>query len=274
MLAEAAKAPKEMQQSLYSSAATRFVEKGELDRAREIINNNITDPSLRQQLLGELERRASVLAAEQGKIEQVRKTLASLRTNEERATTLAQLATSLAAKGDKKVARQLLEEAQGMVSYKAKNIKQLGAQLVVAQAYVAVDPARSLAMLEPIVDQLNELLAAALVLGGFILDEEVMRDDEIRMELFTGLLGLFSGQYTPDLGALASHDFERTRALADRFQREEVRMMARLLVVNSVLGDQPGAGATVPRPVTTIRTNVVPATTTTKEIPVEDEDTP
>jgi hypothetical protein len=89
------------------------------------------------------------------------------------------------------------------------------------------------------------------------------------------MLGLFSGQYTPDLHALASFDFERTRALADRFQREEVRMMARLLVVYSVLGDQPGAGMTAPRRVTAI-TDVAPATTTTttKESTVEDDDTP
>jgi hypothetical protein len=260
LLAAAANAPKEMKPHLYQAAATKFAEKGETERAREIINNNITDPATRQQLLEELERQTSLSAAEQGQMEQVRKTLANLRSNEERAMTLAGIATSLTAKGEKKLARQLLDEAQSMVSYKAKNIKQLGAQLMVAQAYIALDPARSLAMLEPIVDQLNELLAAAVTLGGFILDEEVMREDEIRLEVFTSMLGMFSGQVGLGLQTLSSYDFERTRALADRFQRDEVRMMARLLVVQSVLGDQEGAGVLAPKAVP-VTSDVVPATT-------------
>lgn len=238
LLAAAAKAPKEMRENLYQAAARKFVEKGDVDRAREILTNHLSDSPFSKELLAELERQTSLTAAEQGRMDQVRKTLANLKTNEERAMTLAQIATALTAKGEKKLARQLLEEAQGMVSYRAKNIKQLGAQLMVVQAYIRVEPERSLAMLEPIVDQLNELLAAAATLGGFILDEEIMRDDEVRLEVVTSLLSGFSGQFAPDLQLLASFDFDRTRALVDRFQRDEVRMMARLLVVQSVLTEQ------------------------------------
>lgn len=238
VLTAAAKAPPNMRDYLYQSAAMKFADKGDLDRARDILNNNLASPYLRKQLLSELERRASLTAAEQGKIEQVRKSVANLRTNEERAMMLAQIAATLAAKGELKIALQLLDEAQGMVNYRAKNITQLGAQLLVAQSYVKLAPERSLAQLEAIVDQLNELLAAAVTLGGFILDEEVMHDDEIRLEIFTSALPMFSSQYTPDLRLLATFDFERTRSLAERFQRDEVRMMARLLVIQSVLGEQ------------------------------------
>ena len=274
LLAAAAKAPQEMRENLYQAAARKFAEKGDVDRAREIINSNLSDSPFRKELLAELERQTSLTAAEQGKMDQVRKTLANLKTNEERAMTLAQIATVLTAKGEKKLARQLLEEAQGMVSYRAKNIKQLGAQLIVAQTYIKVEPERSLAMLGSIVDQLNELLAAAVTLGGFILDEEVMRDDEIRLEVFTSLVPGFSGQFAPDLRMLAAFDFDRTRALADRFQRDEVRMMARLLVVQSVLMEQsPSAEQLRGRMTTTTRTMTItepPAATTE----IEEGDTP
>jgi hypothetical protein len=237
LLTAAAKAPPGMRDHLYHTAAMKFAEKGDVERAREIIKNNISDPNMRKNYLSQLDQEASLSAAEQGKMEQVRKLLANLRTNEERAITLAQIATTLLAKGEKKLARQLLEEAQGFVNYRAKNITQLGAQLMVVQAYAKLNPERSLTMLEPIVDQLNELLAAAVTLGGFILDQEVMRDDEIRMEVFTGVLPFATGYFMPDLRSLAVSDFDRTRALAERFQRDEIRMMARLLVVQSVLGE-------------------------------------
>jgi hypothetical protein len=265
LLTAAAKAPPGMREHLYNAAAMKFAEKGDVERAREIINTNIADPNMRKNYLSQLDQQASFSAAEQGKMEQVRKSLANLRTNEERAMTLAQIATTLLAKGEKKVARQLLEEAQGFVSYRARNITQLGAQLMVVQAYAKLNPERSLTMLEPIVDQLNELLAAAVTLGGFILDQEVMRDDEIRMEVFTGALPFATGYFMPDLRSLAVADFDRTRALAERFQRDEIRMMARLLVVQSVLGES--------TPAVDIEqmTNTMRPTTTSTTITVADE---
>jgi hypothetical protein len=35
--------------------------------------------------------------------------------------------------------------------------------------------------------------------------------------------------------ALANADFSRTKALADRFQRNELKIMARLLIAHSIL---------------------------------------
>jgi hypothetical protein len=252
LLAAAEKAPQGIRENLYLVAASKFAEKGETERARDIINNHVTDPAARKQLLEKLEQQSSLVVAAQGQADEVRKSLVNLRTNEERAVALAQVARALAAKGEKKLSRQLLEEAQGLVSNRAKNIKQLGAQLLIAQAYVKLDPARTLAMLEPIVDQLNELLAAAAMLGGFVLDEEVMRDDELRFEVFTEVLPMLTGPYTLDLQTLAVYDFDRTRALADRFQRDEVRMMARLLVVESLLGEDGTPSAQLRETTTTI----------------------
>lgn len=239
LLAEAAKAPPAIKSYLYQAAAAQLIEKGELERAKDIINNRIASPAERKQLLEMLDQQASVSAAEQGKMEQVRKSLANMRTNDQRALALAQIAVTLAAKGEQKMARQLLIEAQTLVNYRARNLAQLKAQFTVALAFIKVEPERSLAILEPMVDQLNELLAAAITLGGFMLDEELMRDDEIRLELITSIFPLFSHAYMPYLYALASFDFDRARALADRFQRDEARMVARLLLVQSVLGDRP-----------------------------------
>lgn len=275
LLAAAAKAEPGMRDHMYQYAAMKFAERGDIDKAREIINTNVSDPSLRKSYLSQLEQQASLTAAEQGKMDQVRKSLANLRTNEEKAQALAQIALAMVAKGEKKIARQLLEEAQALVNYRAKNITQLGAQLLVAQAYAKLNPERSLTMLEPIVDQLNELLAAAVTLGGFILDHEVMQDEEIRMEVLTSVLPFAESYFMADLRRLAISDFDRTRALAERFQRDEVRMLARLLVVNSVIGEP--IPATMPDDIGMPGATTV-TTTTTTDVPVvkdnDDDDTP
>lgn len=237
MLEAAPKAPDGVREMLYQQAVTKIMEEGDSERARQIINDRIKDPDQRKQMLAHLDEMAAIKAAEQGKIEQTRKLLATLRTNEERIMVLSQLATGAAAKGDKKVALQLLDEARGMMSGRAKNFTQLGAQLSVARAYAPLDASRSLAILEPIVDQLNELLAAAVVLGGFI-TEDIVRDDEIMMEPLMMVSGEFAASFATDVKALARADFERTKALADRFLRDEVRIVARLLIAQSILSPQ------------------------------------
>ncbi len=239
LLEAASKAPEGMREMLYQRAATKMMEEGDTERARQLINERVKDPDHRKMMLTQLDEFAAMKAAEQGKIEQTRKLLATLRTNEERVMALAQLATGAAARGDKKVALQLLDEARGMISGRAKNFTQLGAQLAIARAYAPLDASRSLAILEPIVDQLNELLAAAVVLGGFI-TEEFVRDDEITMEPLTMISNGFAGNYANDVKALALADFERTKALADRFLRDEIRIIARLLLAQSILSPQQG----------------------------------
>lgn len=242
LLAEAAKAPEGMREMLYQRAAAKLMEEGEADRARQIINERIKDPEQRQSLLSQLEDVATIKAAEQGKIEQTRKMLAALRTNEERVMALAQLASGVAAKGDKKTALLLLEEARGMLPARAKNFNQLGAQVAVARGLAPLDAARSLAILEPVVDQLNELLAAAVVLGAFI-TEELIRDDEIMMEPLNMISTEVFVYYLGDVNALARADFERTKGLADRFLRDEIRITARLLLAQSILAAKPGVTA-------------------------------
>jgi hypothetical protein len=45
-------------------------------------------------------------------------------------------------------------------------------------------------------------------------------------------------KYGKGVAALAKTDFNRTRALADRFERSELRLMAQLLIVKGLLQPQ------------------------------------
>jgi hypothetical protein len=110
---------------------------------------------------------------------------------------------------------------------------QLAAQFQVARAAALVDPAHSFVVVEPMVDQLNELVNAATVLGGFIAPEFI-RDDEALMSFASNRLRRFPHS-TTKLSALLSTDFERTKAVADRFQRNELRILARLLIARNLL---------------------------------------
>lgn len=234
ILGLASKVAPEVRDQLYQQAAWKALSQGDSERARQIVNDNVSNPISRRQMLDEVERQITSKAVAEGKLEQARQGLARLRTNEERAMMLTQIANTLSVKGDKKVALQLLEEARTLVGNRAENYNQIQVQLQVARALAPLEPARSFEMLEAITGQLNELLSAAEVLNGF--DQQYFKDGELIWQ-GTSLSNTLS-LVMNDLGQLAPADFDRAQDIAGRFQRTEARLMAQLSIATAVLSDK------------------------------------
>lgn len=235
LLDAALNAPPAARERLTQLAIEKLAAQGDVDRARQVINERITEPSQRRVMLAEVETTALANAAAQGKIEQAHKIVAGLRTTEDRVIALTTIATAAQAKGDRAVALQLLDEARAMVGARPKTFTQMASQLMVAHGYSNLLPARSFAIIEPLIDQLNELIAAGTVLGGFIAGDELIRDDEIVLASTSGMIGPFTKEYGGDVRALVGADFNRLKADADRFQRVESRILAQLMIAGSIL---------------------------------------
>jgi hypothetical protein len=58
------------------------------------------------------------------------------------------------------------------------------------------------------------------------------------MEPLTMISNELISSVSTDINALARADFDRTKALADRFLRDEIRIIARLLLAQSILPSQ------------------------------------
>src|SRR6185369_6202905 len=88
-------------------------------------------------------------------------------------------------------------------------------------------------VIDPGISQLNELLSAAAVLNGF--EVNMFRDGEMSLQAGNGLSGMVQ-RFGGELGMLADKDLERAETLAGRFQFAEPRIMARLAIVQGLLG--------------------------------------
>ncbi|HEX8097100.1 MAG TPA: hypothetical protein VF507_03650, partial [Pyrinomonadaceae bacterium] len=241
LLDAAAKAPPEMRQSLYSVAAWKLLQAGDAERARQVVTDNLGGQE-RDALLMQIDTVALAKNIKEGKLDEAKQFVSRIRQKDARARALAQLALGIVeAKGDRKVAAQMLEEARGLVARTPDNEKEMNAFLEVARAYAVVEPARTFEMLDPLVEQANEMLAAAALLEKFGQGRGVFRKGE--MLLIPGLSVIRGplAQYEKQLAVLARVDFERTKALADRFNRSEARIMARLVIAQSLLSDRVGA---------------------------------
>ncbi|HYX40696.1 MAG TPA: hypothetical protein VE821_03305, partial [Pyrinomonadaceae bacterium] len=232
MLNAAAVVPPGMQNRLYQQAAMKAADEGNLDRARQIANDHLSGDA-RDQVLQNIEQQQIVHAAQQGKLEEAKQMLGRLQSDDARVDALLQVSAALLKNGDKKPAQQLLDEARGIVSRRAENYQQLEAQLRVAQAYADLDPVHSFEVLEPGISQLNELLGAAALLNGF--EGNYFKEGELPLRGDSSLGGIIA-EYAQELAALARVDFEDAQATADKFQRLEPRIIAKLAIARGILG--------------------------------------
>jgi hypothetical protein len=241
-LAAIEKAPPENRNNLYQQLAWKAFSAGEIERARQIVNEHVTNPVEQQQMLQNMDQQIAQRMAGEGKIEEAHQLLSRIRSKEERVSMLVQLAATALGKDNQKVARQLLEEASGLVSGRAENYSQMQAQLAVAGGFGAIDPARSFQLLDNLASQLNELASAAEVLNNF--EQQYFREGELLWQNTS--LGNMTMQHINTLASLAQKDFAQSNALAGKFQHPEARLMARLQIAQEILtqDEQQQTGAT------------------------------
>src|SRR5205823_5085919 len=101
-----------------------------------------------------------------------------------------------------------------------------------SRAYSGIDPKLSFQVLEPGINQINELLPAAALLNGF--EVRLFKDGELPIQGGAQLSSVIA-HYSQELAVLATIDFEGAQTTADKFQRPESRIVARLAVVRGVL---------------------------------------
>lgn len=241
-------APLELRPQLIQNVAMQALQEGGGERAREIIETYVEDRPQREQMLKELERQRLWYAVGQSDVEGARQLIARLKSPEERVSVLLNLAGNVANAGKRPLARQLLDEAWNTLGgARARNHSQFSAQLQIAQAYATHEPGRAFEIVEASIEQLNELLAAAATLNGF--GQEAFQDDELKLQ--NGYpWSQFVEQCAQELSTLSRADYERARRAADKFQRHDARLLARLGVARGILLASPtrvnGRAASLP----------------------------
>lgn len=227
---------------LYEQIVWKALSENDENRARQIVNEKLSNSSRRKTLLEQIESQSVWSAVMKGKVDEARQKLSRLKSKDERALALSYLAVNLALKGDKKTALQLLDEARSMTALKPRNALQLNAMMQIIRGYAITDPPRGFDLIETLVEQANDLIAAAATLDGFIGSTRKFQKGELMM---TGGYNSVVERYQhlgKQLAQLALINFDRTKAAADRFQRLDMRLLARLLIVQAVLSEQLGSG--------------------------------
>jgi hypothetical protein len=239
MVNAASKMPSGDGEPFYAQAVRMAIEKGEVERARQIVNEKIKSEDDRKSLIAEIDRQTLTSSAVQGKREEVRQMLARVESPEDRAMILIQLTTALSERGDKKGALQLIGEARGLLGFRPETSMQFGMLIELARAAAAIDPAQGFELLEGMIEQFNLLAAASAAIDAFE-GRQQFREGEMFLR-GSSIIGNAAQSWSDSMQTLARSDFDRARISVARFQRIELRLMIQLAIVKSVLADKSGA---------------------------------
>jgi hypothetical protein len=229
------KAPSELKEQMYLHLANREVNNGDVARARQIVNNHVTNPYQRRQALANLDQQEIYRAMNSGKIEEALKGIGAFRTSKERAGYLTQMIQQFGPGLKRAAAISFLEQARTMLdpSVQARDQNQMQALLEIASAFSRYDSKRSFEMLDPLIDQLNELSAAARTMQGFGA-EYYDDDDELDMNN-GGSVAVTANQMARVLGTLALINFDRAKTSSDKIQLPEVRLKVYLDIAQQTI---------------------------------------
>ncbi|MEP6902892.1 MAG: hypothetical protein ABJA66_14155 [Actinomycetota bacterium] len=176
-------------------------------------------------------------------VAQARKIIGGMGKKEEKIMALSLLAGQVAKLGDKELAADIMKDAQALVNPSPKNYRDFLEIWFLVSVYLETDPDKAFPILDDAIFRLNDTLSAFIKVGEFIdVSGEMIDDGEVQVGSFGG--SVISG-LTGELGIanatlrnLAIADFGKTKALTNRFDRTEVRILAKMLILRAILGDK------------------------------------
>ena len=229
-----ASAPPEMRNELLRQMIQQRINQSSYADAKQLILDNYNDHRARRQALGSLEREAALNDFRLGHIEDALKHVSKVEPESARAQLIAEMASRIGSGQKRAQALNYLETARSLVgtSLVAGGQSQMSALLNLSGAFSRYDSKRAFEILDPLVDQFNELSMAAKTLSGF--GPQFFFDGELPLPNGSPISEIAT-QLGQNLGILSFADFERAKLTADRFVLPEVRFAVNLEIVQQAI---------------------------------------
>lgn len=220
------KAPQDQREQLYIQLANREASNGDIARAKQLIKL-IPTPYQQINAMKNLDQQEIYRAMSKGKVDEALRLISAFPSPRERASQLAQIVSQIGPGQKRASAINLLEQARAMLgpSLQAQDQDHMNALFEISRAFARYDVKRSFDILDPLIDQLNDLCTAARTMEGFGLEN--FDDEELNLQNGGGMAQTVM-HTSQVLGTLAVTNFERAKADADRLRLPEVRLKAYL----------------------------------------------
>ncbi|MFZ1702101.1 MAG: hypothetical protein WBO10_11995 [Pyrinomonadaceae bacterium] len=176
-------------------------------------------------------------------IAKMRKIIAETPGKDKKIMGLSMLATQVAKAGDKELADLIMRDAERLINPQPKNYRDFLYSWMVSSGYAEANPDKAFPMLSDLIYRANETISAFVKVAEFIdVNEEMVDNGEVQVGMFGGSMirGMTKevGLADTTLISLAKADFAKTKALTNTFDRVEVRVLAKMMILRAVLDDK------------------------------------
>ena len=179
-------------------------------------------------------------------VAQARKIISQTPGKDKKIVALSLLAAQVAHLGDKALADEIMRDAERLVNPQPKNYQDFLYSWMLASGYAEANPDKAFPLLESTIIRANDTIAAFVKVAEFIdLNDEMVADGEVQVGSFggsmiremTGQLGIASGT----IKSLVKADFAKTKNLTNTFDRTEIRVLAKMMVLRAALDKREAA---------------------------------
>lgn len=237
IIAAVAKLPNARERiSAYQFAASKIRQIADETRVKRIIDS-IPDKRTRATALEQFEATKISRLAWSGGLDEARRLIVNLTNRRTKVQQLVTLATQFQRKGGEKeieTARSIMIEARSLANPRPEDEDELGDLMEIIRGYAVVEPQVAFHLIEPIIDQFNEMIQATAVLSKYNKRDRSFEKGELVIRV-NGNGGLLPFRYIHQLQLLGKADLERMSTMIDRFQRGDSRTIMRLYVLQGYL---------------------------------------
>ena len=242
MIDSAAKMPVQMRGIMYQNAVNMAVGQGTTDKVRESLMK-APESKERDNALAYLDSKIAESKIKKGDYDEARKIIDALSSNKEKIERIVQLAIVFQAKDtkeDKEFAEKLMNEARSLTDNVPQDEDAINDYLKVTSGYAYVDPTTAFSMLDSFSNQANEIVNAAALLAKYDKRNTAFQSGEMVLTRGLPRVGSNVFRYGKELNLLAQADIDRLRAMADRFDRPDARILLKLYVVQAFFNEKIG----------------------------------
>ncbi len=172
-------------------------------------------------------------------LEEARAIVAKATSREKKIMGLSMLGALAKRAGDDELANEVMREAEAVVPQNPKTYQDLLYVWALIAGYAEVNPDRSFVILEDTIYRVNGLIDAFVRIAEFIdVGEQMIVDGEFQLGGFGGgmmrQVTQMSGMADGTLSTLAAANPQKLQAAASRFERPEVRVLAKIFVLRQL----------------------------------------
>lgn len=173
-------------------------------------------------------------------ISQARRIISQTPGKDKKIVALSLLASQVARVGDKELADEIMRDAERLVNPQPKNYQDFLYSWMLAGGHAEVNPDKAFPLLESTILRANETISAFVKVAEFIdVNAEFIDDGEVQVGMFGGsMIRALTGELgmaNSTIRSLVKADFAKTKNLTNTFDRTEIRVLAKMMVLRAVL---------------------------------------